>query len=173
MSEITFSIRPATSDDLDGIMKIEKKSYQHPWKKEQFAKELENKQSTFLVYTDDETDEEVAGYIVFWNLGHEIHILNVAVGLEWRGLGMGTKLVRHAINEGYRCKLERVILEVRVSNKSGIALYKKIGFESISTRKKFYSDGEDALQMSLNLLTSNVDFSDFDDQMTGQKTQLH
>jgi ribosomal-protein-alanine N-acetyltransferase len=38
-------------------------------------------------------------------------------------------------------------LEVRVSNRPAIELYKKLGYQSAYTRKGYYLDGEDALVM--------------------------
>ena len=41
--------------------------------------------------------------------------------------------------------LKKIFLEVRKSNIPAINAYKKAGFNQISVRKKYYSDGEDAL----------------------------
>ena len=38
-------------------------------------------------------------------------------------------------------------LEVRVSNTPAINLYKKLGFIVVTTKKQYYSDGEDAYYM--------------------------
>ncbi len=44
--------------------------------------------------------------------------------------------------------MERMTLEVRVSNNAAISLYKSLGFEEGGIRKKYYSDNnEDALIM--------------------------
>ena len=146
----TLSLRPATSDDIEAVLRIEKSSYKFPWSPGNFLEELRQPQSHFLVYTDDETDSIVAGYIVFWDLKDETHILNVAVALDWRGLGMGKKLVSQAINHAYREKHKRVFLEVRTSNNGAIALYESMGFIKDHVKKSFYSDGEDAQFMMLN-----------------------
>jgi ribosomal-protein-alanine N-acetyltransferase len=42
---------------------------------------------------------------------------------------------------------EAVYLEVRVSNKEAISLYKKLGFEEVRIVKEYYRDGEDAYVM--------------------------
>jgi len=148
----TFSLRPATIDDLDAILEIERLAYPLPWTRQQFVDEVENPRSHFLVYTDDETDTYVAGYIVFWDLEHETHILNVAVNLDWRGLGMGLKLVGAAINHSYRCNHDRVFLEVRASNSGAISLYQKVGFQVDHVKKSFYENKEDAVFMVLRVV---------------------
>ena len=48
-------------------------------------------------------------------------------------------------------KIQRAYLEVRVRNNVAINLYKKFGFETISTRKGYYKDGEDAYVMLLDI----------------------
>jgi ribosomal-protein-alanine N-acetyltransferase len=41
--------------------------------------------------------------------------------------------------------VKEVFIEVRTSNHSALSFYKKLRFEAINTRKKYYSDGEDAI----------------------------
>ncbi len=151
----TFSLRPATTDDVDAVVKIENLSYKRPWTEGHFSEEVDKKGSYFLVYTDDETDEVVAGYIVFRDLGQETQILNIVVALEWRGLGMATRLLRFAINEAHRLNHKRVFLEVRTSNDAAIKLYNKIGFIDGGIRRKFYEDGEDARMYYLSIESKN------------------
>jgi ribosomal-protein-alanine N-acetyltransferase len=44
-----------------------------------------------------------------------------------------------------------MMLEVGVNNVSAIALYEKLGYENISTRKGYYGPGLDALVMRKEL----------------------
>ena len=54
-------------------------------------------------------------------------------------------LIENAINELKNQDLNKVLLEVRESNLPAKNLYIKHGFEQISIRKKYYSDGENAV----------------------------
>lgn len=167
----TISVRPATEDDVGAVHAIEKRCYKHPWSQAQFLEELSTKGSQFLVLTDDETDTLVAGYVVFRDLGTESHLLNVAVEHNWRGLGMGQRLVGFVINHAYRQGHDRVFLEVRTENLGAVGLYEKMGFRRITVRKSFYSDGADAFFMQLDLeKASDPDQSDDKDQ---QISTLH
>ena len=47
--------------------------------------------------------------------------------------------------------MRKVRLEVRVSNKAAINLYKKHGFKIVYAIKNFYLNGEDAYVMMKNL----------------------
>jgi ribosomal-protein-alanine N-acetyltransferase len=151
IQNLNFSLRPVSVDDIDKILEIEKKSYKLPWTKEQFYEELNKPYSRFLVLTDDETDSLIAGYIVYWIMFDEAHILNVTIDTEWRGLGFAKKLVRTVINESLKKNLKRVFLEVRKSNLGAINLYQSLGFYIDHIKPKFYDDGEDALFMVLIL----------------------
>jgi ribosomal protein S18 acetylase RimI-like enzyme len=45
-----------------------------------------------------------------------------------------------------------VTLEVRESNRKAKSFYRKLGFEPVATRSSYYSNGEDATIMELQLL---------------------
>ena len=40
-----------------------------------------------------------------------------------------------------------MILSVRIGNKGAMAFYKKSGFRLVRRERKYYSDGEDALEL--------------------------
>ena len=94
---------------------------------------------------------KVVGYIALVDYGREAKIISFAVKREFRGKGIGTKLLKTAIE---RCKQrgkERILLEVRVSNTTAQRLYKKNGFKIIDVIPNYYDDGEDAYLMALDL----------------------
>lgn len=155
----SFSARPATEDDLPQILAIEKLAYPEPcvpWSQQAFLEELKKPFSHFIVLTDDETDSTILGYIVYWQIFDECHILNVAVHPDWRGLGHAIRLVRLAINAAVRKDQKRLFLEVRTTNKPAIELYQRLGFFIDHTKPKFYENGDDAYFMVLYLNQKNT-----------------
>jgi RimJ/RimL family protein N-acetyltransferase len=78
--------------------------------------------------------------------------VGMGVVAEWRGRGIGLRLLDAAINDAFRRGLVRVELEVRADNSRAIALYEKIGFvrEGIA-RNAFSIDGQyfDAIAMAI------------------------
>jgi [ribosomal protein S18]-alanine N-acetyltransferase len=150
-NETTFSLRPATAEDLDAIVSVEQKFYPAPWTKAQFAEELEKPFSTFWVLTDDESDETVAAYCIFWSLDDSVELLNITVDLPFRSQGFAKRLLQHLFQYGLKEEKNTVFLEVRKSNLAAIQLYQKFGFEVVQVRKRFYADGEDAYQMKCAL----------------------
>jgi ribosomal-protein-alanine N-acetyltransferase len=146
-----FSLRPATSDDLAAILEIEKKVHVAPWGEENFRFELSKPYSHFLVMTDDETDNQIAGYIIYWVLFDECQILNVVVDLPFRGTGLAKRMIRQAAQTALQKGIKKVSLEVRKSNVAAIQLYQNLKFVIVHVRRGFYSNGEDAYQMTLHL----------------------
>jgi ribosomal-protein-alanine N-acetyltransferase len=154
----SYSLRPATSDDIPAILDVERRVHIAPWGDENFRFELTKPYSQFLVLTDDETDEKVAGYIIFWMLFEECQILNVVVDEPFRGQGMAKKMVRQAAQSAMQKGVKKVNLEVRKSNASAIQLYQGQRFVITQVRRNFYSNGEDAYQMTLHLDENPVEF---------------
>jgi ribosomal protein S18 acetylase RimI-like enzyme len=75
----------------------------------------------------------------------------IAVDSARKSKGLGRELVDHfsmiVLNGG--CK--RILLEVNIKNNSAISFYSRQGFQTISTRKNYYGDKEDALIMEKSL----------------------
>lgn len=153
-----FSMRPATSDDLRPLMEIEQKIHVSPWTQVGFEGELQKPYSHVYLLSDDETDSQIAGYIVFWLMFDECQILNVGVDLPYRGLGLAKKMIREAVKLALKKGIRRAVLDVRKSNMAAIQLYQGLGFNICQIRKQFYSNGEDAYQMKLDLEGEQIEF---------------
>lgn len=145
------SLRPMTPDDLDPVVLLESRVHVAPWTRENFEGEWDKPYSESWVLTDDETDAEIFGYVVFWTLDDTIEILNLAVDLSYRGLGFAKKILHQVIRLAVRRGSVRVVLDVRKSNLPAVGLYQRAGFTIIQLRKVFYSNGEDAYHMELNV----------------------
>jgi len=151
----SLSFRPATPEDCKGMLVLEAKVIPAPWTKEHFTEELEKPYSQTYVLTDDETDEKIFGYIVFWILGEHAEILNLVVEPKLHRQGWGTRLVDQVKREALKSGLNKILLDVRKSNARAIQFYQKLSFFIHSSRSRFYSNGEDAYHMQLNLNESN------------------
>lgn len=139
--------RPATDDDLEKVTQIEAKSIVPPWKKEEFAAELGKPHAHFWVLTDEETDQNIIGYIVFHFPAEQAHLITYAIDPDFRRKGWGKILLRQMISFVMRKGGESLILEVRKGNTAAVQLYQGLGFVVIRTLPKFYPDGEDAFVM--------------------------
>jgi [ribosomal protein S18]-alanine N-acetyltransferase len=153
-----FSLRPATDDDLARVLAIETQLVKSPWTLENFRSELTKPFARFLVMTDDETDAEIAGYVVFWVLLEEAQLLNIVVDLPFRGRGMAKEVLRCVVNQAVKGGAKRITLDVRRTNQAAIQLYQSAKFAITQVRKGFYSDGEDAYLMTLDLTDTVIEF---------------
>jgi ribosomal-protein-alanine N-acetyltransferase len=93
----------------------------------------------------------VIGYQVAWLVAEEVHLLNVAVDPDARRRGVGRALVEEFLRLGRAQGSALALLEVRRSNAGAIALYERLGFETLRIRAAYYGNGEDALEMGLSL----------------------
>ncbi len=91
------------------------------------------------------------GYTLFWHVVDELHLLNVAVAVPCRRRGIGGALMADLLAYARQHEVVRILLEVRATNAGAIALYESLGFERFNVRAAYYSDGEDAVEMSLNV----------------------
>lgn len=142
-SDIT--ICPMNEADLDEILIIETASFPNPWTRTHFLDELNSPHAFPLVAFGPEG--RLIGYICPMFLLDEGHIMDVAVHHDFRGHGVGRMLVERVLEECRERGADFVSLEVRPSNQSAIALYRKLGFVEIGRRKRYYQDGEDAILM--------------------------
>lgn len=93
-------------------------------------------------------EPHLAGYVGMWQMYDETHITTIAVDPIYRGKGFGELLLVTAFAEALARGSIWVSLEVRVSNESAQALYRKYGMTVYGRRSAYYTDNrEDALVM--------------------------
>ncbi len=101
------------------------------------------------------TSEDIIGFSGFWMMLREAHIIAIGVRNGYRRLGIGEALLIATIELAQIVNAHVVTLEVRASNMIAQELYKKYGFRVTGRRLKYYSsDGEDAIIMSTDNITS-------------------
>ncbi len=145
-----WTLRRARPADVERIVDIEKEGFLHPWSRELIERELGHSWSRILLACElgPAADERVVGYIVFWIVHDEVHILNVATALEARRRGIGRALMDAAEEEGRARGARLATLEVRRSNAGAIALYRAIGYRQVGVRANYYAEeNEDAIVM--------------------------
>jgi [ribosomal protein S18]-alanine N-acetyltransferase len=139
-----------TESDLDGVLEIENLSFRMPWSRAGFEAELRKPYGRPVVYVEAGGAGRVSGYLVSWRVEDELHIANLAVHPERRKRGIAEKLLHHCLNA--EADAAWAGLEVRVSNRAALTLYRKLGFRQTGVRREYYADSrEDALVMTKNL----------------------
>lgn len=139
--------------DLDRVAEINRQSYQHPWSADLIRRELDHDWSTVLLGVEElPGGEAVLGFVIFWLVHDELHVLNVAVAAEHRRRGAARALMAEAAARGRARGARLATLEVRRSNAGAIALYRGLGYREVAVRPRYYAEeAEDAIVMELRL----------------------
>ena len=154
----TFTFRRMAPEDLDRVMEIERDGFAHPWSTDLLRREMSHDWSTILLATELRRGpgglpvERVLGFIVYWLVHDELHVLNIATAAEERRRGVGTALMEEAQRRARRAGAVLATLEVRRSNVGALVLYRDLGYRQVGIRPNYYVDeGEDAIVMVLDL----------------------
>lgn len=144
-----LAFRRAGVQDIPRIMEIERGGFRHPWSRELIERELDHAWSRILLADAGAGGaERIVGYIVFWIVHDEVHVLNVATAVEARRRGVGRALMVEAEAEGSARGARLSTLEVRRSNAPAITLYRSLGYEQVGIRPRYYAEeNEDAIVM--------------------------
>jgi [ribosomal protein S18]-alanine N-acetyltransferase len=129
-----------------------------PTPEERMREELSRPWTRGWIARDGSAEARAVGYMLAWHVVDELHILQVAAAASDRRKGIGRALVDHALAYAARERVRLVLLEVRRSNAAALALYRRVGFVASHVRRGYYSDGEDAVEMLVEL-----------DPMTGER----
>jgi ribosomal-protein-alanine N-acetyltransferase len=149
-----YLVRPIETADLPEVLEIEKQAFVHPWSPDLLKRELTHDWSTILVAEEPAPrgGRRILGFLIFWIVHDEVHILNVATAPEHRGRGVARAVLAETLERGRQRKCTLATLEVRRSNEAAIHLYKAFGFRPVGVRPNYYVDeGEDAIVMVLDL----------------------
>ena len=140
-----LNLRPACSNDLAEMERIDASCYAEPWSLQRFSAELDNPVAHIILAEDDAA---IVGYVCWWEIAGEIEIHNVATAAWRRRSGVARRLLEWLCHHADKNNIKRMFLEVRRSNKAAIALYHRFGFAADGCRRAYYANGEDALLMS-------------------------
>ncbi len=146
------TLRAMRRDDLAAVLEIERRSFAQPWSRPFFEKELTTPFARPTVAVEDGPVRAIiVGYTCSWRVTDEVHLLNVAVHPERRGLGLGRALVEAVIEQATTGRARVVFLEVRAGNVVARRLYRRLGFHDLGIRRGYYGPGQDAVVMELRL----------------------
>jgi ribosomal-protein-alanine N-acetyltransferase len=138
VAEPPATVREMNHDDLSMVSDIERRSYEFPWSHGVFRDCLLAGYQCLALIRED----RVAGYAILSVAAGEAHILNLCVDLEFRSLGYGEQLLDELLYRARSSSVLEIFLEVRPTNKTAMALYRKKGFHQIAARPAYYQANE-------------------------------
>jgi ribosomal-protein-alanine N-acetyltransferase len=151
-----IQVRGMRADDLLMVSALENLSYEFPWSPGIFSDCLKAGHSCWVLCVD----QSIAGYGILSTGAGEAHLLNLCVGPDYRGRGLGRHLLARLLDIAKWDRAERVFLEVRPSNPLAKILYESVGFTQVGVRPRYYPsrDGrEDAIVMKLDMAAGHME----------------
>jgi ribosomal-protein-alanine N-acetyltransferase len=151
-----IQVRGMRVDDLATVSAMEDASYDFPWSAGIFSDCVKAGHPCWVLCVDT----EVAGYGILSMGAGEAHVLNLCIGPDYRGRGLGRHLLGRLLDIARWNGAERIFLEVRPSNPLAKALYESVGFSEIGRRLRYYPahhGREDAIVMALNIVEDDIE----------------
>jgi ribosomal-protein-alanine N-acetyltransferase len=147
-----FSIRPATRNDLEEVMRLAAATPEAPhWQRAIYERFLWPSDPTRQIFIA-ENNGNIAGFAAVQTIVDVCELESIAVDASVRRSGIGSDLLATIIEWARKGAASRVQLEVRAGNDAAIAFYERAGFARDGLRRNYYVDPpEDALLMSLPL----------------------
>ena len=135
----SVTIRKIQPSDLHQIVNLERKCFseQNAYSQRQLKYLITKANSCCLAELQNGM---IRGFIiVLFRKGTTVAgIETINVDPQYRGLGIGQKLITAAESEMYPQSIKRVRLEVSSGNISAIRLYEKLGFKKIALLENYY-----------------------------------
>ena len=87
----------------------------------------------FLSSATEDGKEIMTGYVFAWDMNSKIPTLGIAVREEYKGKGLGRRLIGHLTDYLQKNDYGGVMLTTSFANIRGQSLYTRMGFEHIGT----------------------------------------
>lgn len=123
-----------SKDMICDIYSIAEKCFSDPWSESVFESAFAHPDSCFI---GARVNGIIVGYIVVQKMGDVMSVDDIAVLPDFRRCGIAQKLLEKAHDKYSEYNF---ILEVRESNLSAVSLYRKLGYEQVGFRKRYYSN---------------------------------
>ncbi len=154
----TLSMRPLVLNDLPHVLPIEKRIYPFPWSESNFRDSLKSRYDAWILFDSKApavSERSIIGYCLqMWAID-EVHILNLSVDRPFQRQGWGMRMLQWIGQDSFFRGARALLLEVRPTNSSAIALYERAGFVELGRRKNYYPSfaggKEDAIVMQATL----------------------
>ena len=161
--QFRFSFKRFQPTDLKRVMYVNSRCLPENYTSTFYMDLYKKFPATFITAEDN---GEVFGYIMcrierglsnfkLLSIIKKGHVISFAILPERRRQGVGSVLLRKAMQSMLLYEAAECYLEVRVSNNPAINLYRKLGFTIVQTNQGYYVDGEGAYTMARKIPFSN------------------
>lgn len=135
-------IRPATSKDVDELLRLENLCFEHDrLKRTDFRNALRASRAALLV---SDSSDGLAAYALLRMKGRQGHLQSLAVDPAARRQGLARALIAAAEAAAQTFGARHMQLELREDNGAAEALYASLGYRHHGTWLAYYEDESDA-----------------------------
>jgi Fur family ferric uptake transcriptional regulator len=136
-----MSIVRASGNDAQVLAALHARCFADKWSAEAFADLLKNEGAIAFLARKAENDES-CGFVVVQVAADEAEVLSVGVVPDSRGSGIGRALMNAAAEQARVQGAGNLLLEVDMNNASARALYHRLGFAEVGSRRAYYRNCE-------------------------------
>ena len=133
--------------DFEAVLKLEAEYGKEMYSLQTLTDAFNN--SNYHIYCA-KLDGEVVGYLMVTIIMEECELLKIIVNNSHKRKGIASSLIERLKIDCQKNNIKHIYLEVRNQNLPANNLYKKIVFNKVSMRPKYYGD-DDALIYRLDL----------------------
>jgi len=94
--------------------------------------------------------KHLIGYVIFLTGVHDADIVYIGTAPDFRRHGVASTLIQNFLDT---TKISQIFLEVSIENTNAISLYKSLGFEIASIRKKYFHNIDSYLMFKKKCFT--------------------
>jgi len=158
MKQMNIRIREYIPIDEESVYKINKETLEVSFKS-LYNIFHRNNPDLFLV-AEDLISNKIVGFILVtitkkFEPRDSGIIYAIAISPNYQNRGIGRKLIEKLSENLVRRNIFTLYLHVKESNYKAIQFYSNLGFKKLELVKKFYSWGESAFRMKLNIQKNN------------------
>lgn len=146
---MNIKIATMTFEDIISIEENFSENFDKFWSIDILKSDFENENSKYIVA---KIDNEIVGFAGIKIILDEADIMNIAVRIDKRKLGIGSVLLEKLIELVVDSNCTSITLEVNENNLPAIHLYEKFNFEKTGLRKKYYNNTDNAIIMKKTLM---------------------
>jgi [ribosomal protein S18]-alanine N-acetyltransferase len=145
-----FTIRPMTPGDIDAVIATAAALPGAPhWPRSSYEAIFANASPQRIALVAHAPTPRIAGFLIAAILPPQAELESIAVAAEFQRQGVASQLFGslQASLPSHNCS--EILLEVRQSNHTALALYRALGFSQTARRPAYYSNPtDDAILMS-------------------------
>jgi ribosomal-protein-alanine N-acetyltransferase len=139
--------------DLNEIYRLEKKTFKSDSFSRKLLQSLIQANSLFFKLISSKGSKKLIGYVILIKDDeYRFNLINFLIKKKYQSKGYGSLLLKKTLSIVKKFpKINKVILNVRITNLRAINLYYKFGFEIIGKIANYYRDNESAYLMELKI----------------------